>query len=436
MGYNLYIKQAWQLMRQERFFSSIYIISTGLAISMVMVLSISFYLKLANLYPENNRDRTLSMKMAMVKNKNGGISSSAISLPFIQTCVADVPDIEAVAITYRENLIDYLQPVGTQEQIEIVMKPVSTDFWTVYPFRFLAGKPFSKADEESAIRAAVITEGIAKRLFGEVDKAIGQEIVIGFKSYWVRGVVQGASALLSGTYAQVYIPFSLYKDEVRTYFDPTQTLGFFNAMLLVKDKSKVDEVKQQVIENARRYGLAHPNYEITLLGQPDKHWQSVFRRLVNSEPNYTREIVRFALIYLIFLLIPAVSLSGMADSRMERRMEELGIRRSFGASRGEIFRQVIGENLLFTFLGSLFGLLLSWVIFYFTRDWITDFIMNEGAIDSLPNNIELEIPFSFLFNWGIMAITLGVCLVLNLFSALVPAWKYARRPIVESLVIK
>ena len=126
----------------------------------------------------------------------------------------------------------------------------------------------------------------------------------------------------------------------------------------------------------------------------------------------------------------------MADSRMERRMEELGIRRSFGASRGEIFRQVIGENLLFTFLGSLFGLLLSWVIFYFTRDWITDFIMNEGAIDSLPNNIELEIPFSFLFNWGIMAITLGVCLVLNLFSALVPAWKYARRPIVESLVIK
>ena len=95
-----------EVRRQERFFSSIYIISTGLAISMVMVLSISFYLKLANLYPENNRDRTLSMKMAMVKNKNGGISSAAISLPFIQTCVADIPDIEAVAITYRENLID------------------------------------------------------------------------------------------------------------------------------------------------------------------------------------------------------------------------------------------------------------------------------------------------------------------------------------------
>ncbi len=54
MRYNLYIKQAWQLMRQERFFSAVYIISTGLAISMVMVLSISFYLKLANLYPENN----------------------------------------------------------------------------------------------------------------------------------------------------------------------------------------------------------------------------------------------------------------------------------------------------------------------------------------------------------------------------------------------
>lgn len=436
MRYNLYIKQAWQLMRQERFFSAVYIISTGLAISMVMVLSISFYLKLANLYPENNRDRTLSLKMAMVKNKKGGISSAAISLPFIQTCVADIPDIEAMTITYRENLVDYLQPIGTQEQIEIAMKPVNTDFWTVYPFRFLAGKPFSKADEESAIRATVITEGIAKRLFGEADKAIGQEIFIGFKSYQVRGVVQGASALLSSTYAQVYVPFSLYKEEMRTYFDPTQTLGYFNAMLLVKEKGKVNDVKQQVIENVRRYGQIYPDYEISLLGQPDKHWQSVFRRLVNTEPDYVQEIARYVVFYLIFLLIPAVSLSGMADSRMERRMEELGIRRSFGASRSEIFRQVIGENLLFTFLGSLVGLLLSWVIFYFTRDWITDFIMNEGSINALPDNVELEIPFSFLFNWGIMAITLGVCLILNLLSALAPAWKYARRPIVESLIIK
>ena len=38
--YKIYIKQAWALIRQERFFSSVYIVGTGLAISMVMALAV------------------------------------------------------------------------------------------------------------------------------------------------------------------------------------------------------------------------------------------------------------------------------------------------------------------------------------------------------------------------------------------------------------
>ena len=43
--YKIYLKQAWALIRQERLFSSVYIVGTGLAISLVMVLSIVFYVK-------------------------------------------------------------------------------------------------------------------------------------------------------------------------------------------------------------------------------------------------------------------------------------------------------------------------------------------------------------------------------------------------------
>jgi len=40
--YKIYIKQAWALIRQERFFSSVYIVGTGLAISMVMALAVPY----------------------------------------------------------------------------------------------------------------------------------------------------------------------------------------------------------------------------------------------------------------------------------------------------------------------------------------------------------------------------------------------------------
>ena len=49
MRIQLYIKQAWNQIRQERLYSTIYLVGTGLAISLVMVLSIVLYVKFAPL---------------------------------------------------------------------------------------------------------------------------------------------------------------------------------------------------------------------------------------------------------------------------------------------------------------------------------------------------------------------------------------------------
>ncbi len=45
----LYFKQAWHLMKQNRFFSAVYIIGTGLAISMMMVLAVVYHIRTANI---------------------------------------------------------------------------------------------------------------------------------------------------------------------------------------------------------------------------------------------------------------------------------------------------------------------------------------------------------------------------------------------------
>ena len=57
--YKQYFKQAWNLMKQNRFYSAVYIIGTGLAISMVMVMAIAYHIRTANMAPEVHRDRTL-----------------------------------------------------------------------------------------------------------------------------------------------------------------------------------------------------------------------------------------------------------------------------------------------------------------------------------------------------------------------------------------
>lgn len=111
--YKIYLKQAWALIRQERLFSSVYIVGTGLAISLVMVLSIVFYVKMASIYPEMDRDRLLTVKSATLKNEKGGTSSSPVSPRFVEECLAGVPGLEALALCCDDAASAFVQPAGS-----------------------------------------------------------------------------------------------------------------------------------------------------------------------------------------------------------------------------------------------------------------------------------------------------------------------------------
>jgi len=70
-------------------------------------------------------------------------------------------------------------------------------------------------------------------------------------------------------------------------------------------------------------------------------------------------MLRYGIVIAILLLVPAVNLSGMTLSRMRRRMAEIGVRKAFGATGGELMRQVFFENLVLTLLAGVVGLALS-----------------------------------------------------------------------------
>lgn len=51
----IYLKQAWVLLKQNPLFSTLYIVGTGLAIAMTMIVAVIYYVKVAPVYPEVNR---------------------------------------------------------------------------------------------------------------------------------------------------------------------------------------------------------------------------------------------------------------------------------------------------------------------------------------------------------------------------------------------
>ena len=429
-----YFKQAWNLIRQEKLFSSIYIIGTGLSITVVMVLSIVFYLKMANIYPETNRDRLLIVKSGVENYKDGGMSASSLSYQTVQTCFLNLEQAEAVTAIcnnyWRED--HYVQPAGSKEQVPVTVMYVDTAFWKVFPFRYTEGKSFTAADFQSGIPAVVLAESLAKRLFG-AGEAVGQSVRLNFRDYRVCGVVKDASFVTSRVYAQLYLPYTLYPTYKESY-GKSGALGSLQVYILAPSKKAIGKVKAEVVENLAKYGQSLPDVEFSVNGQPDRQWQTIFRYYSNSAPDFTKTLLQYGFVFLILLLTPAISLAGMTDSRMERRLAEMGVRRAFGAPVGVLMRQIIYENSLFILLGGLVGLIFSYMLILLGRNWIMQ--IGQTFADIPPKGVDVWFSPSMLLNFSVFGIALAVCLLLNLLTSLIPAWRAARREITFSLNAK
>lgn len=431
----IYLKQAWNLIRQERLFSLIYIVGTGLSVSMVMVLSIVFYIKVANIYPETNRDRILVAKSGTFTRESDGQSSSSLSEGMIDACFGSLKGVEAIALIARDGGDEFLvQPEGDPVQLPVTVKFVNTDFWQVFPFRFLEGKAFTGADQQSAIRTAVISRSLAHRLFGD-EEATGKYISVNFRLYRVCGVVQDASLVTENTFAQIWFPYTTADDyKPNDSWNNTGVLGKFNAYILASRGTDLKALKQEAEERVERYGKSLDGGTFSALGQPDYYWQSTFRYWSNVAPDFGKLLLQYGLIVLILLLVPSVSLSGMTDSRMERRLAEMGVRRAFGAPTGTLMGQIFSENFLFTFFGGLFGLAFSYLLIYLSRDWILQ--IDASFAQVLPEGVDVVFTPGMLMNFRVFGIALFVCFVLNLLSALIPAWRASHRQIIYSLNAK
>jgi putative ABC transport system permease protein len=430
----LYFKQAWNLIKQEKLFSSLYIIGTGLSITVVMVLSIVYYVRIAGIYPETNRERMLIVKSAVEESPDGDKSSAHISFHTFETCLLPLQNTEAVSAIYEPwGKEHYVQPSGSKDQMPVTVKYVDNSFWKVFSFRFLQGAPFSEADFRSGIRTAVLSESMSKHLFGTVD-AVGQYVSLNFMPYRVCGVVKDASFVTETTYAQLWIPYTVESD-YKSSFAKGGALGKFRAYILASSVNDMEKIRNEALDNVRKLnGTLPDNIELKLMGQPDRHWESTFRLYSNEGPDFTKIGWQYGLILLILLLIPGISLSGMTDSRMERRLSEMGIRRVFGAPVKTLMGQIFTENFLFTLLGGIAGLTFSYILILISSDWIMGIGQSWGSVP--PDGTKVIFTASMLINIPVFLIALGVCFLLNVITAVVPAWRASHRDIIFSLNAK
>lgn len=109
------IRQAFILLRQNPLLSTIFILGTAFAITMIMAIVITWQMKYADIEPEVNRSRSLYIsKMHLQGKENKGWNNyTACSPAFMKDCVQPLPEVEACTAFVPASVALVSMPDGT-----------------------------------------------------------------------------------------------------------------------------------------------------------------------------------------------------------------------------------------------------------------------------------------------------------------------------------
>lgn len=262
----------------------------------------------------------------------------------------------------------------------------------------------------------MISESVALALFG-TDQVVGREMKLDFIVYNICGVVKDVSRFASKAWAEVWIPYTVQDDG--GYQEGIN--GSYSCCVLLKPGVTREELRTEALRKVEEFNAKTRDVKVDILHQPSTQIEEWIGGGSEFGANLFYLYVRYGIILFILLLVPALNLSGITLSRMRRRMAELGVRRAFGATQGTILWQVLSENMVLTLLGGLLGLAMSYGAMLLLRDWLLATSLGKTGLST------------GMFNGAVFIAAFLFCLVLNLFSAGLPAWRMSRLNITDSI---
>lgn len=413
-----YINQILYELKNQKMVTWVSISGTALAVFLIMAIVMSDRIVNVSISPESNRHKILKGQNIDFSSQEGSSGSGlGIDYELAKRLYTNLEGVDKISfIAYSWNPYD----VGLPKKNTITAKGLEVDdeYWRIYDYHFISGAPFEKEEIEAGKNIAVITESIAREIFKETSVA-GRDIDIDGKPYLIKGVVKDPFPLLPDGTVKVFTNFS------KEYM-PGFGEGIFGntaVRLLLSDGATPEDVKFQV---GKRY--EDINREISSEKKELKYHQQPYTSEEmsagsfgsNNDPKLKFKTRLRGLIYVILLLLPAINLSSMTQSRLQKRISEIGVRRAFGAKRKSIITQIFTENLILSLIGGIIGLGFSLIFIAFLSGYfvsVTDLDFNAISTFNLSPVIWHVFDFSVFF------IALGACFVLNLLSAFVPAWK-------------
>ncbi len=289
---------------------------------------------------------------------------------------------------------------GSMQQEEIVR--ISPEFFTTLGVKPAIGRNFTDKETDPHTNVIILTDEFWRERFNSDPNILGRDTRINGIPRKIVGVLPPAFRFLSSE-ARVFLPIKSDMEE-RGPKARHSGGGVTHMIARLKPGATIAEAQAQI--DAHNAAVEEDNPEAKMMAEAG--FRSLVRPLHAEHVRSIRPTLWLMQAGVFFLLfIGAVNLVNLLLIRASGRAKEMAIRRSMGASRVHVVRQVIIETVLLTFVGGLLGLAVG--------AWGIRLLEVLGA-DRLPLGAHIA------FNGWLASIGLAGAVVLGVVIALPIAW--------------
>ena len=438
------MRQLINLIGQHRFYAAVCVIGTAVTLAFVMVVVMVYDFRTADVAPEAERSRMLYDAGTLCGRADGTnlMGYRGLGPEAFEALYGGLPDVDG--LTWHGGLRKALCALpASSDRHSVFLRPVAANWFGFFRYDFVAGRPFTQAEYDAgraafqeetedewrsyrsledgtARRFVVITERLARQLFGGADRAVGGEMVMDFQPVRVVGVVRDVSSIFQTAYADVWEPFTLLNEGQEYLVRETDgKAGLRYAVMRMERPADADRIRAEVEHRMERLNRSGGEY---VLSAPRlyTHTEYTFFR----EGSVSAGLV-YALLLVVLLVVPAVGISGLVHAQMQSRLGEIAIRKAYGASNVGIIGHLFLESLVTTLIGGVLGYALSCLLVVAGGTWLfgTGGVELEGIV----------LGSDLLLRPSLFGAVLAACLAFNALSTLLPAWLAVHRSISYTL---
>ena len=366
-----YFKTAIRNLRRDLFFSvlNIFGLAIGIAGCVICYLHIDFELSYDKFHSQ--KDQIFRLVTGNIEQNDYWVKMAAPIPPVLKERFPEVQDYVRIGkISWDPKTIVKCGERAFNEDQFLMVDP---SFFTIFDFKLISG---SKGSVLSNPHSAVISKSNAKKFFGDEDP-IGNIInVDGEYDFEITGVIED-SPFNSHFEYDFLISFENLE---RMYGErASQSWGGFNyfAYILVKERVDLEGLGKKIkeINLEARSGRTVSFSSLVLQPLSDIHFQS---NRGNQKPAYNISYIYiFMTIALAVLVIASINFINLTTARSEKRIREVGLRKTVGAFRSQLVFQFVSES-IFT---ALVAMVIANILLLVLLPSINQILENNIVID-------------------------------------------------------